>query len=155
MCEEELLSLFQASLRIHKNKSRCQCSTGPVLGSCTLSQHSLGSGTLLPHGKSKEKLYILKPTLLKKQLDTHGPSSPLFYSELHQSQSWPCLVTGILFSPPAQAPLATLFPRSLLTDLLRDPYNSCSRRTWTPAHGTKLSLTQGQGLAAIQGSWFG
>lgn len=30
-------------------------------------------------------------------------------------------------------------------------YNSCSKRTCTPAHGTKPSLTWGQGLAAITG----
>lgn len=38
LCEEELLSLFQASLTVHKNKSRCHYSTGPVLRSYTLSQ---------------------------------------------------------------------------------------------------------------------
>lgn len=66
---------------------------------------------------------------------THVVLSDLFfYSELHQSQSWPCLVTGILFSPPALAPLAAPFPGSLLTDILRDPYDSCSKRSPSSWH---------------------
>lgn len=47
------------------------------------------------------------------------------------------------------------------TSYREGPYNSCSKKTWTPAHDTKLSLTLVQELAAIQGpqqplgSWFG
>lgn len=45
-----------------------------------------------------------------------------FYSELHQSQSWPCLAPGILFSPLTRATLAAPFRRSLLTDIFQGPF---------------------------------
>lgn len=123
MCEEELLSLIQASLRVHKNKSRCQFRTGA--SSQVLHPQpstALALELCCQHGKSKEKLCTFISQFCLKNNWAHMVLPHLFFTvNITSPCPWPCLATGILFSPPTRAPLAAPFRRSLLTGILQGP----------------------------------
>lgn len=135
---------------------RCQFS-GPAPSAV----HSLGSGTLLPHGRSKEKQYLVNQLCLKNNW-THMVLPHLFFTVNFTNPShghaWP---QASCFRPHHELLLLLPSTGHCSQTSSKGHYNSCSKRTCTPAHGTKPSLTLGQGLAAIQGpqqplgSWFG
>lgn len=127
LCEEELLSLFQATLRSHKNKSRCQCSTGPVLQSCTLSQAQPWLWNFAATWETKgETLHFLTNSALRITGHTWFFLTSFFtvhFTKPSRGHAWsqaPCSHPQheLLLLPPS--------PGHCSQTSCRDPHNSCS-----------------------------
>lgn len=117
---------------------RCQFS-----GPAPAAVHSLGSGTLLPHGRSKEKQYLVNQLCLKNNW-THMVLPHLFFTvnftNPSHGRAWP---QASCFRP--QHELLLLLPSTghCSQTSSKGHYNSCSKRTCTPASRHKAQPNPG------------
>lgn len=123
---------------------RCQFS-GPTPSA----KHSLGSGSLLPRGKSKGETVPLLINCLNNNW-THLVLPHLFFTvnftnATHGHRHPVC--------PPTRATLAALFPRSLLTDILPGPLQFVLQEDLYPSSWHKAQPDPGPSAALGKLVW--